>query len=165
MSSHSYRTTTVEYYEYLMPESREYDFESIHWPLHAAISDSYVTRPLCSFNYLTSLQDHLAMAGDNNQHSELIYDTVQCPQRQTIYEFSEQEEPHSTYASPNQAHEDQAADMAKEHERETGDGDASASETHTEEKQRGKKNIYRTKQGYLVEEPTSESEEDQEGTT
>ncbi|EDV91058.1 uncharacterized protein LOC6568631 [Drosophila grimshawi] len=157
MSSHGYRTTTtVEYYEYEMPQTGEYIYQMMPYPF----SNSCET---CPVNYLSYVQDHLSMVGDNNYHSGLVFEMVPCRQRQTTNGYSEQdvEQPHSSYHPPtisNPRHED---------EYETGNGDASATETCIKPNKSGKKkNIYRAKEGYLVEEPTSESEEDHaDGTT
>ncbi|EDW16511.1 uncharacterized protein LOC6575026 [Drosophila mojavensis] len=153
MSRHCYRTTTLEFYE-LVPETRNYSYGSVHWPLHM---DSYGAD-----SYFSNLQNHLAMASNSDQHREFIYDIVQYPQQQAIFEFGQQEEPRTAYLASVPIHEDQTRNMTKDDEYKTSNVDAVAAEPKTTNKPRRKKNIYRAKQGYLVEEPSSESENDQE---
>ncbi|TDG50452.1 hypothetical protein AWZ03_003041 [Drosophila navojoa] len=157
MSRHCYRTTTLEFYELVVPEAREYTYGSVHWPLH---TDTY-----CANGYFSNLQNHLAMANDSDQHREFVYDTVQYPQQQAIFEFGRQEEPHTAYLASVPVQEDQTKNMAKEDEYETSNVEAVAAEPKTTNKPRRKKNIYRAKQGYLVEEPSSESENEQEASS
>lgn len=159
MSRHCYRTTTLEFYEYLMPETREYHYETVPYPLHIATADSYG-----AVNYLSNLQDHLAMFSDNNQRSDVNY-IFQSTQPQTVFELSEQQEPDTTYQLRNSVHEDQTTNIAKDNEYESRSVDDVVSEPQTTNKKERKKNIYRTKLGYFVEEPSSESEDDKEATT
>ncbi|KAM8704650.1 hypothetical protein ACLKA7_009158 [Drosophila subpalustris] len=136
MSSHSYRTTTVEYYEYLMPDTHE----SMFWPFNAA-------------------GNYLVVPEDNNRHSELIYNMVLYYQRPTIFEYRQQNEPQCHQPLPNsEDDQNQADDIEEEFDQQTENVEPSPS------KPKGKqKNVYQAEQGYLVEEPTSESsEEDQE---
>jgi len=89
MSSHSYRTTTVEYYEFLMPDTHE----SMFWPLNAT-------------------ENYMVVSEDNNCHNELIYNMVQYYQRPTIFELRQQDEPQCSHSSPNPEHEqDEVADV------------------------------------------------------
>lgn len=156
MSRHCYRTTTLEFYE-LVPETRDYCYGSVHCPLH---TDSYGAG-----SYFPNLHNNLTMTSDCDQHREFIYDIAQYPQPQVIFEIAQQEEPHTAYVASVPVHEDQTKNVPKDDEYETSNVDAVAAEPNTTNKPRKKKNIYRAKQGYLVEEPSSESENDQEASS
>lgn len=125
-----------------MPDTHE----SMFWPFNAA--ENYVVVP-----------------EDNNCHlnCELIYNMVQYYQRPTIFEYRQQDEPQCNHSIPNSDDEqDQVDDMDKEFDDHQTDNVEPSSSSSSKPKCK-QKHVYQAEQGYLVEEPTSESsEEDQE---
>ncbi|XP_062125177.1 uncharacterized protein LOC133838193 [Drosophila sulfurigaster albostrigata] len=142
MSSHRYRTTTIEYYEYLMPDP----VESIMFlPYNAA-------------------NNYLVMPEENcyQQEQEVIGNVchmVQWYQRPTFIQYeSDHNECHCHHSLPNPGHEHEHED---EDERETVENVRQSSPAVSKPKSK-QNHVYQAEQGYLVEEPASESSEEEE---
>jgi len=115
------------------------NLESMFWPFNAT-------------------ENYMIVSEDNNCYNELIYSTVQYCQRPTIFELRQQDEPQCSRPLPNPENEqDEVEDL---------DDQTENAEPLPSKPKGKKKHVYQAEQGYLVEEPTSESsEEGQESTS
>jgi len=118
-----------------MPDTHESTF----WPFNAA-------------------ENYLVVPEDNNCHNELIYNMVQYDQRPTIFEYRQQDEPQCNHPIPNsEDDQDHVDDMDNEFDHQTESVEPSSSKPKCKQK-----HVYQAEEGYLVEEPTSESSEEEQ---